>query len=231
MGRLTKPSSPPPSETATTEHNESLRLLDLGTCLGQDLRKLLHDGVPISSLYGSDLFPEYENAGHALFRDASVFTKGHFIAADLLDDSSTENGLVSTEGTWDMIAITMFLDIWGLKTQGEACRRILKLLKRREGSLIVGSQTGNEQPHELQLKPPFSAEGEERSVYRHNPEWFRMVWMGVGDEVGVRLDVQVDYAKQEGSDQLVGEGAVEKGKRKFFMGAQDRRLVYLIRVL
>jgi len=53
----------------------------------------------------------------------------------------------------------------------------------------------------------------------------------VGNEVGVRLDVQVDYAKQEGTDELVGEGAVEKGKQKFFMGAQDRRLVFLIRFL
>jgi len=231
LARLTNPSSPLPYDTATTEHDESLRLLDLGTCLGQDLRKLLHDGVQISSLYGSDIFPEYENAGHALFRDASVFTEGHFIAADLLDNGSTGNGLVSTEGTWDVIAISMFLHIWDLKTQGEACKRILKLLKRREGSLVIGSQTGNEQPHELQLKPPFIAEGEQRSVYRHNLESFRSMWMSVGNEVGVRLDVQVDYAKQEGTDELVGEGAVEKGKQKFFMGAQDRRLVFLIRFL
>ncbi len=231
MARLTKSSPPLPNDTATTEHDESLRLLDLGSCLGQDLRKLLHDGVPIFSLYCSDVFAEYENVDHALFRDASVFTEGHFIAADLLDADSTGNQLESTEGTWDVIAISMFLHIWDLKTQGEACKRILKLLKRREGSLVIGSQTGNEQPHESPLKPPFIAEGKERSLYRHYLDSFRRMWMDVGDEVGMRLDVQVDYAKQEGTHELVGEGAVEKGKQKFFMGAQERRLVFVVKVL
>ena len=184
--------------------------------------------MPLSSLYGSDVFEDYEKAGHDLFHDEGIFIKGHFIAADLLDDS-TENELMNTEGTWDIIAITMFLHIWDLETQAQACKHILKLLKRQKGSLIIGSQTGNEQPHDLPLKPPFCAEGEKRSVYRHNPESFKKLWMDVASEVDVPLEVQVDYAKQQGTNKLVGETATEEGKQKFFMGAQDRRLVFLIK--
>ena len=203
-----------------------MKLLDLGTCLGQDLRKLLYDGAPLISLYGSDILPEYEKAGQNFFCDGDKFTHDHFIAADVLD-SSPGNGLVKTEGTWDIIAITMFLHIWDLETQIQACKRILKLVKQEKGSLIIGSQTGNEQAHALLLKPPFG----ERSVYRHNLESFKAMWLGVADETGVCLEVHVDYAKQEGTNKLVGELAGEEGKQKFFSGPQDRRLVFTIEVV
>jgi hypothetical protein len=52
-----------------TPHSSPTKFLDLGTCLGQDARKLIHDGIHPSSVYGSDLFPAYENAGFSLFKD------------------------------------------------------------------------------------------------------------------------------------------------------------------
>ncbi|KAF8864557.1 hypothetical protein BDZ45DRAFT_737120 [Acephala macrosclerotiorum] len=66
-----------------TDTSKPRLFLDLGTCLGQDSRKLIHNGIPPSSVYGSDIFPGYESVGHALFNDTST-TRGQFITADIL---------------------------------------------------------------------------------------------------------------------------------------------------
>lgn len=83
------------------------KILDLGTCLGQDPRKLLFDGAPPESLYGSNIFSTYEGLGHALVKDAATF-QNRFIVGGLFD-TSPESALVKLAGTWDMINIVMFL--------------------------------------------------------------------------------------------------------------------------
>ncbi|KAL8786519.1 MAG: hypothetical protein Q9213_002746 [Squamulea squamosa] len=140
------------------------KFLDLGTCLGQDLRKLVADGAPLDSLWGTNYFEEYEAADHALFRDADRFTD-RFIAADLFDQSEA-SALQKTAGTWDVINIIMFLHVYDWDTQGRACRRILQLLLHAKGSMVIGAQTGSTEAGALRLKPPMVAEGEERTVYR-----------------------------------------------------------------
>lgn len=67
-----------------TPHSPPTKFLDLGTCLGQDTRKLIHNGIPSSSIYGSDLFLAYETAGFSLFKDEEKM-KGHLITADIFD--------------------------------------------------------------------------------------------------------------------------------------------------
>lgn len=202
------------------------RLLDLGTCLGQDLRKLVADGAPPDQLFGTDLFPEYEAIGHELFRDSDTF-KGRFIAADLFDNSA-ESALAESAGTWDVVNIVMFLHIWDWDTQVVACKRILGLLSPKPGSMVIGAQTGSTQPGELVLKPPYVAEGEERRIYRHSLATFREMWVKVGKEEGVELKVEVDYDDQETRDTLAQEH--EKGERNFFFkpGPQERKLFFTI---
>ena len=90
------------------------KFLDLGTCLGQDLRKMCFDGVPVDRLYGTDLFPRYETIGHRLFRDAATL-QGRFLVADLLEPRE-EDALAKTAGSWDVINIIMFLHIWDWET-------------------------------------------------------------------------------------------------------------------
>ena len=75
------------------------KLLDLGTCVGQDLRVLHHDGAPISALYGSDVFAAFEGVGHALFRDLDRFTPDHFIVGDIFKADDHTSSLGRTAGS------------------------------------------------------------------------------------------------------------------------------------
>lgn len=204
------------------------KFLDLGTCLGQDLRKLVADGAPLQALWGSDYFAEYEAAGHELFCDADRF-QNRFISADLFDESP-ESALMKTAGTWDVINIIMFLHIFDWDMQVRSCRRILKLLSRGKGSMVIGAQTGSTQAGELILKPPLVAEGQERTVYRHSMDTFTKMWEEVGRHEGLDLKIEVVYDEQADRD-LREKEAQEEGKHSFFSGSTQRRLYFTIVVV
>ena len=203
------------------------KFLDLGTCLGQDLRNLVMDGVPPSALYGSDYFPEYEDAGHKLWRDADRF-QNRFIPGDIFDESP-ESALGKTAGSWDVVNIIMFLHMYDWATQLRACKRILKLLVQKKGSMVIGHQTGCIHAGELQLKPPIVAEGEKRTLFRQSKETFRQMWETVGADEGVRLEIEVEYDAQEEQEARTREEQ-EGGKKKFFSGSDQRRLFFTITI-
>jgi SAM-dependent methyltransferase len=169
----------------------SAKLLDLGSCLGQDLRKLAHDGAPVKCLYGSDLIPEWETVGHALFRDQESF-KGRYITAGIFDDPP-DSLLVRTEGTWDVINILMFLHAFGWKDQVRACKKILKLLSSKPGSMIIGGQTGSVKAGEEMLKAPFLKEGFEKPIFRQSKETLKRMWEKVAESEGVKLKIWAEY--------------------------------------
>ena len=172
-------------------------LLDLGSCLGQDLRRCIYDGAPPENLYASDLFPEYEQLAHDFFRDEDRLPCGHFFAEDILtdNDSFSYGPLMTTlgPGQTDIIAITMFLHVFNYANQLKVATRILRLLSHKPGSLVVGSQAGAENAGEIDLKPPFVAEGEKRTVYRHNPQTFEHLWQQAGRAAGVPLKVSAVF--------------------------------------
>lgn len=197
-----------------------MRLLDLGTCVGQDLRKLLFDGAPMESLFGSDIFPAYESVGQALFKDAETF-KNRFIAGDLFDQSS-ESALAQTEGTWDVIVIIMFLHVFNWKDQVKACGRILNLLSTKPGSIIIGAQTATTKPGEQNLVPPFVKPGEHKSVFRQSRETFTQMWEGAGKDKGIPLKIWAEY---EAVQPKVEGGTKEE---KFFTGDEQRRLFFVV---
>lgn len=158
-------------------------------------------------------------AGHALWRDETRF-RDHFLAADVF---ATDGALARTDGTWDVVSIFMFLHVWNLPAQKRVCARILKLLKPQAGSWVVGTQTGSVLPRDFPLKPPLVAEGEERSVWRHSMETFREMWEEVGREVGVKLDIWVEY------DRTRDERAEAPKNTSAFAGEDYRRFQFLIK--
>ena len=193
------------------------KLLDIGTCVGQDFRKLVLDGAPVHAVWGSDYFADFEAAGHALFRDADTF-RNRFIAADLLDESR-DSRLVATEGTWDVISINMFLHVFDWDMQVRACKRILKLLSNNKGSMTMGVQTGSTEAGEFVLKPPNVLE--ETKVYRQSMETFRKMWEEVGRDAGVDLKVEVEY-EDEGDRERRKNNEQEEGKGLLLSGSTER---------
>jgi SAM-dependent methyltransferase len=202
--------------------------LDLGTCVGQDLRKLVYDGAPSQNLFGCDIFPQYESVGYELFRDRETF-QNRFITADLFDTTS-ESALMRTKGTWDVISIVMFLHVFDRNTQILACTRILQLLSRKPGSMIIGAQTGSTQPEEHVLKPPFVAEGEYKTVYRQSQETFTDMWKMVEKDEDVKLRIQVQYDEHKDRELRAKEEDTGE-KNKFFSGQHQRRLFFTIEIM
>ena len=185
------------------------------------------DGVSPEVLYGADYFAEYEDMGHRLFRDAEKF-RNRFIAADILDESP-ESALEKTAGTWDIVNIFMFLHMYDWATQLRACKRILKLLVRKKGSMVIGAQTGSINAGDVYLKPPVVAEGEERTLFRQNKETFKQMWETVGGEEGVRLKIEVGYDDEQARAARFKEEE-EGGKKRFFSGSDQRWLFFNITI-
>lgn len=71
--------------------------------------------------------------------------KSTFIAADIFDPKS---GLKELDGKIDILYAGSFLHLFGYEKQLEISIRIAKLLKDKEGSLLVGRQVGHVQAGE-----------------------------------------------------------------------------------
>lgn len=168
-------------------------LLDLGACMGQDLRKCVFDGAPSDRLYASDLFAEYEDLAYELWRDRDSFPQHHFLADDVLAENDLfMNGNLMTKlgpGQTDMIVINMFLHLFDYSNQIKVATRILRLLSHRPGSIVLGSQAGVVNPVEQALKPPFdkTEDGQTRTIFRHSPASFIKMWEDAGRAAGVPL--------------------------------------------
>ncbi|KAF2234676.1 hypothetical protein EV356DRAFT_501601 [Viridothelium virens] len=65
------------------------KLLDVGCCLAQDLRKIVYDGVPSENVYGLDRDSRFIELSFDLFLDKESL-RSRFVAADLMA-GSTEN--------------------------------------------------------------------------------------------------------------------------------------------
>jgi SAM-dependent methyltransferase len=112
--------------------------LDLGCCFGQELRKVAADGAPSENLYGADLRPEFFELGYRHFLDRDTL-KSKFIAADIFDPSSA---LSTLDGKIDIIYAGSFLHLFGYADQVTICKRIVKLLRDKKGSLLWGDRSG-----------------------------------------------------------------------------------------
>ena len=185
--------------------------LDLGTCVGQDVRKLIYDGVPLECAYGSDLLGGYEGVGHALFRDEEKM-KGHFIQGDIFDDVP-DAPLAKTRGSWDVVIINMFLHGFVWDEQVSACKYILKLLKPQPGSVVIGMQSANTKNGVVTLGPPYLSGGETKDVYVHNLESFRKLWEEIGQSEGVELKIDVGFQAQLGLAKPAGGDSDTAPKR------------------
>lgn len=164
--------------------------LDLGCCFGQEIRRLVQDGVPDAHLYGADLRPEFFDLGYKLFRDKETL-KAKFMAADIFDPSSP---LVELEGKIDIIYAGSFLHLFNYEQQVAVCKRIVGLLKGKKGSLVLGRQAGNAEAGERAHRTNAA-----QSMFRHNEESFRKMWAEVGEATGTKWKVDVElFAPSEG---------------------------------
>lgn len=157
---------------------EEWLFLDLGTCLGQDVRKLIFDGADPLRIYGADLRPEFIDIGYSLFRDEEKFPREHFIApADVFDRSPESELARKCDGNVGILHSSAVFHLFGLEGQRAVARRCLQLLDlRRKRALLCGAQVGNVNAGEF---PGWRGGG---TRYRHNEESWREMWEAVAAE-------------------------------------------------
>lgn len=198
-------------------------LIDLGTCFGQDLRKLAHDGVSPTQLLGVDVFSAFEKIGQDFFQDEDRFS-GRFRTADVFAvDSALTTELQHSQ---DIVTATMFLHSFDWPTQVLACKKMVGLA-RGGGSWLMGAVSGSTQAGEHWLKPPFVPEGVKKNVYRHSTDSFIRMWTEVGSELGIKLDIFAEYE----SGNTAARRATEQGGVNFFVGLEQKLLWYRVEIV
>lgn len=153
--------------------------LDLGCAFAQDIRKLVADGVESRNCYGADLRLTFMDLGYELFHDRETL-ESKFIEADIFDDGSE---LKQIYGEVDVVGASSFFHLFSWEEQKSVAHQVLKLMKPREGSLLVGRQVGSKTPDEKARR------GGSGTRYRHNLESWRNMWKEVSDEAGVQVQV------------------------------------------
>jgi len=180
--------------------------LDLGCCFGQDIRRLVNDGVPAEKCYGSDLKLDFMDLGYDLFLDRDRL-KTKFIQGDVFDSDSDLNEL---DGQIDIMHTAAFFHLFGLEEQKQIARRVVKLLRPQKDSLLVGRQVGSVEGGEF---PHRTNPGQ--TMYRHNLQTWRKMWDEIGHETGTRWDVQAETLDWQGYALVkAGESWQHEGARR-----------------
>ena len=136
------------------------KLLDVGCCFAQDLRKLVHDGARSEHLWGTDIMGDFIELKYELFLDKNTFQSG-FLIADALDP---ESSLKQFDGQIDIIYFFHLFD-WG--QQMRVAERLIRILKLVPGFLILGKQAGLTKTDTELMR--FKGAG---GLWRHNAESF-----------------------------------------------------------
>ena len=167
-------------------------LLDLGCCFAQDIRKLVHDGVPSENLYACDLEQEFLDLSYDLFRDKER-PKGHFFTANALEHGGALDEL---QGKIDVVYAANFLHLFDWDNQMKICKRIIKTLKPQKGSMVFGRQTGNVRGREVPSTPRVG-DGS-AMIWRHDVESFTRLWNEAGRETGTKWKTWGELDELEG---------------------------------
>ncbi|KAF2502409.1 hypothetical protein BU16DRAFT_474636 [Lophium mytilinum] len=157
------------------------QFLDMGCCFGQDIRKLVHDGAPAENLYGADLEMQFMELGYDLFLDKETL-KTKFIASDIFDP---EAEIKQLDNSIDIVHASSFFHLFDWKQSVQAAKRIVEILKKEPGALVIGRQLGGEESGDIES--PI----DKKTRYQHNSESFKKMWKLVGDETGSNWEVDV----------------------------------------
>lgn len=151
-----------------------------------------------SYCYGSDLLPDFIELGYELFQDKEKL-KTKFFAGNVFDETSD---LKELHGTIDIMSTNSFFHLFNWDQQKKASLRVVKLLKPKKDSLVVGRQLGNAKPGE------HSRWTKEGTAYRHNIESLQKFWDEIGEEVGATFRVDgfekvVDELRNKAEESLL----------------------------
>ncbi|KAH7068255.1 hypothetical protein BKA63DRAFT_423186 [Paraphoma chrysanthemicola] len=177
--------------------------LDIGCCMGQDVRKLISDGAPPENVFASDVKKEFWDIGQDLFLDKDSLNV-KFISADALDFDSD---LKELDGKLNLVLAHSFFHLFSWDDQIKAAKRVVQLLKPEPGVMVFGRQGA---------KPDagsFAKINKVHTAYWHNVESWEKLWKQVGEETGTQWDVKSSLGEEDLSNRLRMSSLVPSGTR------------------
>lgn len=109
--------------------------MDVGSFLGQDIRRLVFDGAISDRLYAVDIVDHW-NLGFEMFGDRDRLS-AQYIESNILDPSPE---LQELRGSINVVSITHVLHQWGWGDQVKALEQLVRLSS--SNAMIVGFQVG-----------------------------------------------------------------------------------------
>ncbi|KAI0868682.1 hypothetical protein GGS24DRAFT_481593 [Hypoxylon argillaceum] len=153
-------------------------LMDVGTFIGHDLRRLVYDGAPSGNLYGVDIVNHFD-LGYEFFRDRNSF-RAAFIEADFLSSSQE---LVTLRGMIDIVLVSQLLHQWDWDDQVRALETLIGFT--RAGSMIVGNQIGNHTAQSIPVPGDSSIH-----IWRHNTGSLGEMFQQAGKATRTKWEVE-----------------------------------------
>jgi SAM-dependent methyltransferase len=167
--------------------NRGHTLLDLGCGFGQDIRKLIVDGVNPGTIVGVDIEEGLIACGYEYFQDGDTLSTP-FLVGDVLDPDSEV--AIAAEGTFNLIWASSFYQFWGWEEQLRASIQTARLLKQRRGSMVFGFQLGSSPATEVQ-RTLSNGRTRHTTEFRHDGDSFRRLWEQVKEALGIDFDVRI----------------------------------------
>jgi hypothetical protein len=176
--------------------------------LGQNLRRLILDGIPQNQIVSSDYEPGLIKAGTDFFKDADT-NKTEVVTADIFDPKAPGN--IVNLGRFDYIWTAMFYHLWDWDKQVEASIQTAKFLKEKPGSTLFGWQLGARPALSENRTDTDGKRSGLRVTYKHDEESFKKLWDQVSEKVGIEFDVSTYGVISEHTRQHVPslEGSTE----------------------
>ncbi|KAH7039646.1 uncharacterized protein B0I36DRAFT_357048 [Microdochium trichocladiopsis] len=180
--------------------------LDVGTCFGQDVRKLIYDGADPARIYASDVSRVLIDHGFELFQDEGRLSRDHFLCPGNMLLTSPEDiardKLTQLHDKVSILHITTVFHLFPLEQQKAVADRCLRLLRKdipadaKSGpALILGGQVGNAQPGHFLRK----SQKHFSHMYRHDVQSWQDMW----DEVAARPEWKARISKLDVQSRLV----------------------------
>ncbi|KAI0336237.1 hypothetical protein GY45DRAFT_1316357 [Cubamyces sp. BRFM 1775] len=180
---------------ALGKEREGAIFLDIGCCVGNDIRKAAYDGYPVENIVASDLHPEYWDLGHKLFNTTRETFPVPFVPGDAFDPAhlapvppfysppdtpvpelKTLTSLNPLRGHVSVIHTSAFFHLFGEEQQAQLAQAVAGLLSPEPGSMILGLHVGLPEKGFRPGKRGRVHDGE--PMFCHSPESWKELWDG-----------------------------------------------------
>jgi len=168
-------------------------LIDIGCCLGTDVRKAVFDGWPIQDIIASDIQKGFWEYGHQLFKSTPETFPVAFIPGDVFDPAfisqrgpflstadvkgavmpplNTLTSLIPLQGKISAIHMSSFFHLFPEDLQLQLAKIVSSLLSPEKGSIIFGQHVGMPVKG---FKDEFKAQVK---MFCHSPESWTQMWV------------------------------------------------------